>query len=72
MVQSVLEDQLLGDVVRTERPEIEERRTRLVLSIAADRKQLKEFEDKILRNLSESSVSVRLSSARALCNVDVT
>jgi dynein heavy chain len=57
-VQSVLEDQLLGDVVRTERPEIEERRTRLVLSIAADRKQLKEFEDKILRTLSESSVRV--------------
>jgi dynein heavy chain, axonemal len=54
----VLEDQLLGDVVRTERPEIEERRTRLVLSIAADRKQLKEFEDKILRTLSESSVRV--------------
>ncbi len=57
-MQSVLEDQLLGDVVRTERPEIEERRTRLVLSIAADRKQLKEFEDKILRTLSESSVRV--------------
>lgn len=35
-----LEDQLLGEVVRQERPELEEGRDRLVVSIAADKRQL--------------------------------
>lgn len=35
-----LEDQLLGEVVRNERQELEEARDRLVLSIAADKRQL--------------------------------
>ena len=35
-----LEDQLLGDVVRKERPDLEEAKDRLVVSIANDKKQL--------------------------------
>ncbi len=36
-----LEDQLLAEVVRKERPELEEQRDRLVVSISADKRQLK-------------------------------
>lgn len=39
-----LEDQLLGEVVRQERPDLEEQRDRLVVSIAADKRQLQELE----------------------------
>lgn len=39
-----LEDQLLAEVVRQERPELEEQRDRLVVSIAADKGQLQELE----------------------------
>lgn len=49
-----LEDQLLADAVRKERPDLEERKDRLITSMAADKKQLKDIEDKILRMLSES------------------
>lgn len=35
-----LEDQLLGDVVKVEKPTIEEERDKIVLSIAADKKGL--------------------------------
>ena len=36
-----LEDQLLGEVVRKERPDLEEAKDRLVVSISNDKKQLK-------------------------------
>jgi dynein axonemal heavy chain len=49
-----LEDQLLGEVVKAERPDVEEKKSRLVVSMAEDRKQLKDIEDRILRSLSES------------------
>lgn len=39
-----LEDQLLAEVVRQERPELEEQRDRLVVSIAADKRQLQDLE----------------------------
>jgi hypothetical protein len=39
-----LEDQLLAEVVRQERPELEEQRDRLVVSMAADKQQLQELE----------------------------
>ncbi len=35
-----LEDQLLGDVVRKERPQAEEAKDRLVVSISNDKRQL--------------------------------
>ena len=53
-----LEDQLLGNVVKEERPELDRQRTHLVLSMAADNKQLKDLEDKILRLLSQSEGNI--------------
>ncbi len=47
-----LEDQLLGDVVRKERPDLEEARDRLVLSISNDKRQLAELEDKVRTRVS--------------------
>lgn len=44
-----LEAQLLGTVVREERPDLEEQKDNLVISIAAGRKHLQELEDEILR-----------------------
>lgn len=44
-----LEAQLLGTVVREERPDLEEQKDNLVISIASGRKQLQELEDEILR-----------------------
>lgn len=44
-----LEAQLLGIVVRKERPELEEQKDSLVLNIAAGKRKLKELEDEILR-----------------------
>jgi hypothetical protein len=49
-----LEDQLLGDVVRHEQPELEEALGRLVTGLAADRRQLGDLEDKVLRLLRDS------------------
>lgn len=46
-----LEAQLLGIVVRKERPELEEQKDSLVISIAAGKKSLQELEDEILRSL---------------------
>jgi len=42
-----LEDQLLGEVVRLERPDLEEAKDRLVVSISNDKRQLAELEDKV-------------------------
>ena len=53
-----LEDQLLGDVVRKERPDLEEAKDRLVVSISNDKKQLKDLEDKILKLLKESEGNI--------------
>ncbi len=44
-----LEAQLLGIVVRKERPELEEQKDRLVVDIAKNKKKLQELEDEILR-----------------------
>ncbi|XP_063150960.1 dynein axonemal heavy chain 6 [Candoia aspera] len=55
---SGLEDQLLSDVVRLERPELEEQRTQLIIRINADRNQLKAIEDKILKMLFTSEGNI--------------
>ena len=52
-----LEDQLLGIVAAKEKPELEEKKNTLILEGAANRRQLKEIEDKILEVLSTSEVS---------------
>lgn len=44
-----LESQLLGIVVRKEKPQLEEMKDNLVVNIAAGKKKLEELEDLILR-----------------------
>jgi dynein heavy chain len=49
-----LKDQLLGDVVKYEMPEIEKKKDEVVVKISEGKKQLKEAQDNILTLLSES------------------
>ena len=58
VTKSGLEDQILSDVVRLERPDLEEQRNKLILSINNDRNQLKAIEDKILKMLFESEGNI--------------
>ncbi|XP_053403795.1 dynein axonemal heavy chain 2-like isoform X4 [Mercenaria mercenaria] len=53
-----LEAQLLGIVVRKERPDLEEKKDSLVRSIAEGKKKLVELEDEILRLLNETKGSL--------------
>ena len=53
-----LEDQLLVDVIRNERPDLEQKKDELTVTIAADEKQLKEIEDKILYMLENSQGNI--------------
>ena len=53
-----LEDQLLGDVVAQERPDLEETKNKLVISMASDAKQLKDLEDKTLALLQSSEGNI--------------
>jgi len=46
-----LEDQVLSDVVRLERPDLESQRNELILTINADKAQLKDIENQILKLL---------------------
>lgn len=49
-----LEDQLLGIVVAKERPDLQEKREKLIVQGAANRAALKQVEDDILRTLQET------------------
>lgn len=51
-----LRQQMLGDVVIAEKPEIEEKRDKIVLTMAADAKTLKDLENTILKLLSEATL----------------
>ncbi|XP_021267492.1 dynein heavy chain 3, axonemal isoform X1 [Numida meleagris] len=53
-----LQDQLLGIVVAEEKPELEEKKNKLIIESAANKKQLKEIEDKILEVLSKSEGNI--------------
>jgi len=53
-----LEAQLLGDVVKAERPDIEQKKVQLLLQMADDKKQLAMLEAKILQMLSESEGNI--------------
>ncbi|XP_037299908.1 dynein heavy chain 6, axonemal isoform X2 [Manduca sexta] len=55
---SGLEDQLLADVVRLERPDLEILRTQLIVRINTDKATLLEIEDKILRLLYASTGNI--------------
>mgnify|MGYP000095380451 CR=1 FL=1 len=50
--------QVLADVVRLERPDLEEQRIQLVVKINADKEQLKGIEDKILHLLFTSEGNI--------------
>lgn len=58
VTKSGLEDQILSDVVRLERPDLEEERNRLIVNINNDKNQLKAIEDKILKMLFESEGNI--------------
>ena len=58
VTMSGLEDQLLGAVVGKERPDLEQAKSKLVVSMAKDAKQLKELEDKTLHLLATSEGNV--------------
>lgn len=51
-----LDDQLLGIVAAKEKPALEEKKNELILEGAANKRNLKEIEDKILEVLSSSQV----------------
>ncbi|XP_062252615.1 dynein axonemal heavy chain 1 [Platichthys flesus] len=51
---SGLEDQLLGQVVAEERPDLEEAKNQLIVSNAKMKQELKEIEDEILHRLSST------------------
>lgn len=53
-----LQDQLLGIVAAKEKPELEEKKNELILESAANKKQLKDIEDKILKVLSSSEGNI--------------
>eukprot|EP01038_Epipyxis_sp_PR26KG_P006339 gene6339-8727_t len=53
-----LESQLLGLVVKAERPDIEQKKVNLLLQMADDKKQLQMLEAKILQMLSESEGNI--------------
>lgn len=53
-----LQDQLLGIVAAEEKPELEEKKNELIIESAANKKQLKEIEDKILEILSSSEGNI--------------
>jgi len=53
-----LEDQLLADVASLERPDLQQKKEELVISIAEGRRTIQELEDTILRLLAESSGNI--------------
>lgn len=55
-----LEAQVLGNVVRRERPDLEESKDKLVVNIAEGKRKLAELEDEILRSAPNSSWRVPL------------
>ncbi|XP_037662920.1 dynein heavy chain 6, axonemal isoform X2 [Choloepus didactylus] len=58
VTKSGLEDQLLSDVVRLEKPELEEQRIELIVRINTDKNQLKAIEEKILKMLFTSEGNI--------------
>ena len=58
VTQKGLEDQLLADVVRCEKAELEEQLDRVVVQIADGKAQLKAIEDRILMQLAEATGNI--------------
>ncbi|KAJ2998719.1 Dynein heavy chain 7, axonemal [Globomyces sp. JEL0801] len=72
-----LEDQLLGNVVAKERPELEEEKTQLILQSADNKKKLKEIEDQILQilaadgNILENETAIEILSSSKVLSVEL-
>ncbi|OAE31694.1 hypothetical protein AXG93_3384s1680 [Marchantia polymorpha subsp. ruderalis] len=60
-----LEDQLLGEAVKNERPDLEEQKTHLVVQGAENQKQLKNIEDRIIEVLTDQESNI-LESEKAI------
>lgn len=58
VTMSGLEDQLLGEVIKSERADVEERKNKLVVKMAEDKAALSDLEAKILKLLSESKGNI--------------
>lgn len=50
-----LEDQLLVEVVKNERPELEQQKDQLIIQLSEFKRQLKELEDKILKLVADAN-----------------
>eukprot|EP00112_Aurelia_sp_Birch-Aquarium-sp1_P020988 Seg5537.1 transcript_id=Seg5537.1/GoldUCD/mRNA.D3Y31 product="Dynein heavy chain 3 axonemal" protein_id=Seg5537.1/GoldUCD/D3Y31 len=74
-----LEDQLLGIVAAKEKPELEEKKNQLIVESAANKKQLKEIEDKILEvlstsegNILEDETAIKILSSSKVLSEEIT
>ena len=72
-----LEDQLLGNVVLKERPELEEEKVQLIIQSAENKKKLKEIEDQILQilsadgNILENETAIQILSSSKVLSVEL-
>jgi len=65
-----LEDQLLAEVVKVERPELEEKRGELIVQISEDNRQLAELENKILEQIAQAAGSNILNDDELINTLD--
>ncbi|XP_059979997.1 dynein axonemal heavy chain 3 [Lagenorhynchus albirostris] len=73
-----LQDQLLGIVAAKEKPELEEKKNKLIVESAKNKKQLKEIEDKILEvlslsegNILEDETAIKILSSSKLLSEEI-
>ncbi|XP_037363374.1 dynein axonemal heavy chain 3 isoform X2 [Talpa occidentalis] len=73
-----LQDQLLGMVAAKEKPELEEKKNKLIVESAKNKKQLKEIEDKILEvlslsegNILEDETAIKVLSSSKLLSEEI-
>ena len=70
VTMSGLEEQMLGDVVIKEKPEVEAKRQELVVSMDRDQKTLKKIENQILKLLAENEVEQILDEDTLIITLD--
>ncbi|XP_058892872.1 dynein axonemal heavy chain 3 [Kogia breviceps] len=73
-----LQDQLLGIVAAKEKPELEEKKNKLIVESAKNKKQLKEIEDRILEvlslsegNILEDETAIKILSSSKLLSKEI-
>jgi len=70
VTSSGLEEQLLGDVVIKEKPEVEAKRQEIVIQMDKDKKTLKAIENKILQLLKDNEVEQILDEDTLIITLD--